>query len=165
MYSNYKSNTKGKSLGYTLIWRSNVGSKLWSDTTLHCAVYRYILWLSYESYSYGSVELWRVAIQLNTTSTVWYCETCQNRTYLGQASVFEIDRCSLYTDSINKDFLHCNLFKIWFIHDSSLFRIRFVQRDLQSLLSIFCFISNILLHNKHIHEWHRLAFIASIIMW
>jgi len=35
-----------------------------------------------------------------------YIETCLNQTSLGSTVVFGIDRCSDYTDEINKDFLH-----------------------------------------------------------
>jgi hypothetical protein len=51
---------------------------------------------------------------MNTTNqfkmTVIYIETSLNRTSMGLAFVFGIDKCLVYTDLINKDFLHWDFF-------------------------------------------------------
>ena len=51
---------------------------------------------------------------MNTTNqfkmTVIYIETSLNRTSMVLAFVFGIDKCLVYTDLINKDFLHWDFF-------------------------------------------------------
>ena len=58
-----------------------------------------------------------------------------NRTSLRQTIVFGIDRCSIYTGLINKDFLHRNFIYVRFVQDSGLFSVR--VRQISLYLSIF----------------------------
>jgi hypothetical protein len=57
---------------------------------------------------FGVVLLMRYTIKICTSGVHKDSETCLNRTTFGQAFVLSlrIDRCSIYTNQINKDFLY-----------------------------------------------------------
>jgi hypothetical protein len=68
--------------------------------------------------SMQSVPITTKVVSLNPTHGEVYLiqdhvvssETCLNQTSLRPNVVFGIDRCLVYIDSIDKDFLHCDIF-------------------------------------------------------